>query len=459
MNNVSLLYYWLVLYRRRFSIVGITIVAMISAAVLSTVYPGIYEAEAVFFIPQNDTNQGAAFYAATGNTEIQQNALVPPEKDTGLKPYIGYLKSRELAVAVQAEYPSKPLKNFLKNDVDFEVTEETLLRIFSRDRNAQTAADIANSYLKHLNLLVSKLARRSLESNIGVLESNLAALRTKIAESEGKLAGFLQSRNVASFEDEKRALTEAKMKIQTTLDANEVKAMQNTARLTATTQQLEKEGALLKQGTFDFSDPVIESLKTTLNKVGSEIAARNVKLGEHNLELAQLRAQYADTERRLQEEIDRLVSSQVKPANSAFEQLRLQLVTQLVEEAQLNAEREASLRVLDSTALRVAAFVGASPEYTSLSTESQSLRTSYEQLLRSLNETRIQLARQPNFVAVVDAAVPPRTASFPVLPLNVAVAMLVGLAVGIAYAFLTNYADDVDRLSTRALIRSILTRV
>lgn len=458
MKNISLLYYWLVLYRRRFSIFGIIGCAIVSSVVLSLFYPATYEAQTVFFIPTNDTNQGASFFAPTGVADIKQQALLPADKDTGLKPYIGYLKGRDLAIEVQKDFPQKPLKNYLRNDMDFEVTEEGLLRIYSRDRNAQRAADIATSYLKHLNELIAGLTRKSLESNVAVLDSNIESLRTQMAANETKTAEFLAQRNVASFTDESKTLTSIKASIQSSLDSNEVRSSQNAAKIAATTAELNKEGALLKEGTFDFTDPVIESLKDSLNKLGAEIASRNVKVGTQNVELESLRAQYAETETRLRKQIDQLIGSQVKPTNSAFEQLRVQIVGLLVEEADLHAEREGNLKVLDNIAARVAAYVGASPEFDQLSLEGQTLRNSFEQLLLSSNETNIQLARKTNFLAIVDPPAPPAQPSFPVLPLNVAVAILVGFGLAIAYAFFMNYVDDVDRVSTRSMIRALLAK-
>jgi uncharacterized protein involved in exopolysaccharide biosynthesis len=81
----------------------------------------------------------------------------------------------------------------------------------------------------------------------------------------------------------------------------------------------------------------------------------------------------------------------------------------------------------------------------------------YEQLKTDLQETEMQQARKIQYVVAVDYAKPPEDPSFPLMWLNVIVALLFGLLTGIFYAFLIDYIEETGKIRKRKIIKELIS--
>jgi uncharacterized protein involved in exopolysaccharide biosynthesis len=78
----------------------------------------------------------------------------------------------------------------------------------------------------------------------------------------------------------------------------------------------------------------------------------------------------------------------------------------------------------------------------SLSKESETYKLVYETVLKKQSETTLQGDINRTNVLLVDAAVPPDKKYSPRIVLNVALAIFVGLFLGVGLAFFFDYLDD-----------------
>jgi uncharacterized protein involved in exopolysaccharide biosynthesis len=81
----------------------------------------------------------------------------------------------------------------------------------------------------------------------------------------------------------------------------------------------------------------------------------------------------------------------------------------------------------------------------------------YEQLNIDLQETEMQEARDIKYVVVVDYANPPVNPSFPIMWLNVLIALPFGLVAGIFYAFFIDYIEETSKIRKRKIIKELLS--
>ena len=69
----------------------------------------------------------------------------------------------------------------------------------------------------------------------------------------------------------------------------------------------------------------------------------------------------------------------------------------------------------------------------------------------------MQQARKIQYVVVVDYAKPPEKPSFPIMWINVVVALLFGLVAGVFYAFFIDYIEETSKIRTRKIIEELLS--
>ena len=78
-----------------------------------------------------------------------------------------------------------------------------------------------------------------------------------------------------------------------------------------------------------------------------------------------------------------------------------------------------------------------------------------EALSTNLAETTAQTKRSPQVAVVVDSASPPEEPSFPIVSLNVIVALIIGFVAGVFYAFFVEYLEETKDKRLFRLVRAI----
>jgi uncharacterized protein involved in exopolysaccharide biosynthesis len=68
-----------------------------------------------------------------------------------------------------------------------------------------------------------------------------------------------------------------------------------------------------------------------------------------------------------------------------------------------------------------------------------------------------QKEKEMQIAVIVDKAIPPEKPSFPVLWLNLIVAGMVGIIVGVFYAFFMNYIEETRKIRTTKIIKELLS--
>src|SRR5262245_48558861 len=122
MHEKSLLDYWLILYERRTTIYLVVLTAAIASQVIGELVTPVYEARAALYIP---AGLAPVSYVSTGSTSsLAREQGSPLSTEIAYKPYMGMLKSVQLAQLVSKQFPSKNVSKLLRSDVDFEVTED-----------------------------------------------------------------------------------------------------------------------------------------------------------------------------------------------------------------------------------------------------------------------------------------------------------------------------------------------
>jgi uncharacterized protein involved in exopolysaccharide biosynthesis len=454
MQQKTLLYYWLVLYKRKKEIIIITFISLCVALVLSKLLPPVYEAKAIFYVPAS--SPALTYLSPTSVDRMARDATMPTPKEDVFGPYIGLLKSRKIAEYVHKDFPQKRTEKMLLSDIDFELTDEFLLKIYSRDRDPVLSANIANAYVKYLNILLQEASLSNSSQDKVLLNKQLTTAEENLQNAKNALKDFEEKKNFASLEEEIKNLTNQKIAYQSQLENTRVLIKENAEKMQSLKEQINKESIIVAENDFILSNPSIEHLQKKLSDLAAQIAAARVELKETHPNLKILKSQYEETSARLKQEIQILVASQIKPTNTFFEQLRQNLVTLLVDESRLNATLKGYYEVLSRINDRLLIYPAIKAEWNKLNDNVEHYRKIHEQLRLDFQETEMQHLRDMQFVVLVDSAEPPQKPAFPVWWLNAIVAFICGLLAGIFYAFFIEYIQVTRKIRTKKIIKEIL---
>lgn len=440
MNSYTLYDYWWVLYKRKYVILLTAAWSVAFAAVLSLMLPDIYEAKAVFFVPSKP--DALTFFSGAGSTQVTRAPLVPDTRAGVQKTYLGILESDGMRAKAHEAFPQRTLRE-LRRHVDFKTGDNFMLRVYVRDRDPALAARIANHYVENFNQMVNAYSLKSTVENRTALKQLLGETQEKLATARAALANFQRENKVALVKEESQDLTKLKNDFVKQLDDANVKAQEVTSKLQAVQEQFSRESNVYVSSKIAATSSLVQTLEKQLSDLESQIAGARVNLTENHPEVQALRAQYLQKKKDLNEEMNRIVKSEVKVQNTFLENLRQEMVNLYVERELLKARKAALTRQIGEVEIRIDNLPRLQSRYEQLNWDISQYQKLVENLHVGLEEAAAQEHRALHSIVVVDEATVPDKPIFPDMVLNILVALGLGLVGGIFYALLIDYFDRV----------------
>jgi|GEM_PF-1292411 len=456
MQERSLLDYWLIVYERRVVIYLVIVISIVSALLIGELVSPIYEARSALYIP---AKLAPVSYVASGSSStLVREQGSPLSQEVAYKPYLGILKSVQLAQIVNAQYPIKSVTKLLRSDVDFEVTDELIVRVYARDPDPKLAANVANAYVEGLNKILADSSQAQVDREPAYIKSALSRIDEELQRAETELRLFEEEHHLANLDAELAALSAKKTALQDKADDTLVQIAASRGKKTALVGEFKREGQDLESSEVAMTSPLIQNLRTQLAEALTKLSELEVELGGNNLQVMAQRQRKQELEQKLSEEIRRWFSSRIKPESSYLETLRQQLVDVVIEEQGLQAMREANVQSVLRLNQRLRAYPEIRARAAALNANVQRYRKLQEQLRANLTEAQLQTNRQMQMVVQLDRAEPPGRPAFPIWWLNVLVALFAGTLAGIGYAFFLNYLKETRDVRTVRVVRAILAQ-
>ncbi|MGH7256704.1 MAG: GumC family protein [Nitrospirales bacterium] len=270
-DEVNLLDYWRVMWKRRRLIVGLCTVAVAAALGASLMMPKIYESTATL-LPQLESHDGGglgALLAASGAAGAAQGLGIslPGMPATPTDIFAAMLKSRIMADEVIARFDlleryatetMQDARKALEGATSIKVTKEKVIRITVEDQDPKMAADIANFYVANLDRLNRTLNVSKASQNRKFIEQRLEETQVHLARAEEVLKDFQTKNKTVAVEAQSQAMIEAAASVQAQISAHEVQLQvmssylsadhPEVARVRSTIEELRKQLHLLESG-------------------------------------------------------------------------------------------------------------------------------------------------------------------------------------------------------------------
>lgn len=234
-DDVNLLDYWRVIWKRRWMISGISVAAVLTAMVVSFLMPTIYESTTTL-LPTLDSKEGgglAGLLSATGGGGAAQSLgiTLPSAPATPADIFMSMLKSRIMADEVirqfdlQTVYQAKTMQDVrkaLEGNTQIAVSKEKVIKITVEAETPQLAADIANFYVANLDRLNRTMNVTKAGQTRVFLERRLAETKTKLVREEEELKEFQIKNRTVAIEPQAQAMIQAAAMVQAQIMAQEV---------------------------------------------------------------------------------------------------------------------------------------------------------------------------------------------------------------------------------------------
>ncbi len=442
MQDRPLLHYWLILHRRS-RLIGLTVLSSVGFAILiSLILPKEYEARSVMFVPSSDVR--VSFRYNENSAGLTSAPVFPtPDEDVAAL-HIGMLQSHDITQRISTEFPSKT-PDRLKVDVDFVTNKYFYIEIYARDRDPKLAADVANAYPRQFNELQRSFLLSRFQETRRTLEAQIQKISEALAQAKEQKAEYEKKTKVLSVPMETEKLTTQKSTLVSDLNSAQVDLTQAEERLKSLKGQVEAEAKTYLPTEVVTSNPLIEKLRGQISDFEIQLAGFGTDLTAEHPQAVAVRAQRDLAKAAMEQEIQRVLKSQTKSADSLSEKLRHDLAAAYVDSDVLRARIPALRQSIESITRAIRELPDRERTFDEMDNAIHRHEATYQTLLDKEEEVGSQLAWQFQSAVVSEVATPPSTPAFPVLWLNIAISGVLGLIAGVLYAFFLEYLADVRR--------------
>lgn len=323
-------------------------------------------------------------------------------------------KNMDIRVWLADEFLSRYIKVEPARDARF-----LYIKFYSSDPNF--SAVVANTYARAYADYNLELKVTPFKEAGKWFSEKLDSVKVKADKASGELREYQKKKGVVSlggsyYDDAiqrldqiNRELVDAKAKLYETMVAM---------------RRLEESKGSYESLPEVITNAFIQNLKTEKIKLEIALSELSEKVGRRHPQYLRLQSELETINSKLDAEIKNIINAIRQDHNSAKERVR-------------NLEKALAGQKSEVLNLNISRY-----EIDSLNRESEAFKQTYDTVLKKFNETALQSDINRTNVFLIDNAVPPTEKHSPKLFLNMTLAVLVGLFLGIGLAFFFDYMDD-----------------
>lgn len=478
-EGLDLREYWDVIVRRRRVILGCAVLVALAGLIMSLLIRPVYTATATLQIEQDSPSilgfetlfSERTYYDDFFDTQVQiirsrslaervidREALMQNPQALGLRSdsagvvvgtVTGWIGDAVIRVRELIGTATPPIERRGASGPDREREEEEALR--SRAVQALTSGisvrPVEGTHLAHLswsgshpvtaatvtNAIVDVYIDMSLEAKYDAAEEAsqflteaIERLESEIAELQSEMQRFGSERDIVSLNDRQTTVQQRLADLSTQHSQAQTERMlkqMEYERLTGSDPVLPPDAIA--------NNPRIGQLEAEYRQLEQQYSEMSVRFTDEWPEMERLRDQMEAVQDRIEAEKQRVVDSLAETARQAYESALLR--EENLKQALDQQKREAMNLSRDLTSLENTRLT--------LQTKQQTL----QQLLTRQSETGVSARLQgmrTSSIRRVDEARPPASPSHPDIPLNVGVASILGLLLGLGIAFVQDRLDN-----------------
>ncbi len=321
------------------------------------------------------------------------------------------------------------------------VTNTSILSLQISWSDPQTSASIANEFA---TVFVER--QRELMSNqaIGALEQlakQLPAARQRLLVAEQNLSKYEISHNIADLSTQTTSTVNAAINTDQKINQVELDRRQADAQIASLSSSLAGMSATTGGGSSTAQNPVLPTLRQKLADLTIALGSAQGHYTDSHPQVISLKQQIADVNRQIARTAPTILASSSTIANPVYQQLSQQLqaakATSQADAAQLAqlAKQRAALNP------QLAALPGQAQRVAELKRQALSAENTYNALQQKYNDASIASTTGISDVAITQRASKDLAAKTPHLALNLIIATIIGVLLGLGVVFLVDWFD------------------
>lgn len=425
------------LKKKRKLIVSTFLIFVVLSTVINFIIPPTYEAEATLRIKQpKGLADSLLADLPTGN---------PMGTKQLMSTYAEILKSRTVVQEVidrtqSAKEDIPKYEDMLKRITTLPVKDTEILDIKVQGDTPAEARDVANTLIEvFLNRLTS-LVREQQSTVKEFIALRLRESKTELEQAEAALEKYKQEQKIVDPSVEGKVLLDKLAAIDKLAADNKVALAASQATLASVQQQLgsEKIGAIT-------DNPLIQQYKGKLADLEVQLVSLLQNYTDKHPQVVATKAAIAETQAKLKVELLRVANEDAASANPIHQSLLQTKIQAEAAQAVASAQKQAIDQISTDGNKEINKLPAKEQGLVKVARDASVAQEIYIMLAKRHEEARISEVMEPTDVQIIDNAIAPEKSIKPKKLLNIVIAAILGLFVGIGMAFFTEYFNKTIR--------------
>lgn len=447
-EEISLVDLFYLIWKKRSLIISLFVISVIIALIYSLLSPKIYEAKTVILLPQQASTTSSALSLIAQNLPISLGLPSTPSANM-----VAILKSRSAAEYVFNKLNLRDYfreKNYedaleeLMKSIKVAVNDkENTIILTAEARDPKLAADIANTYVEALGKINASLGIYTAKRTKEFLEKQIERVRKDLEIAENKLKEFQEKKLIFSVDEEAKAIINALANIEAEMQMTSISlkvAKDNFENLKREliNQQKIQEKDFLAITSLTATSTTLADLRNKLISQESELALLSIDYGQNHPKVLAVKHMIEETKRIMRDELGRVYKAINN--SSLYDLFNLQM------NILVNESKERALaNVLKQYQDKLSRLPELGLVLSKLLRDVKVQETIYTMLLSQYEQAKIDETKEIINISVLDPAVPPSKKSKPSTILNVIIAGISSIFLGVFLVFFLNFWENLRK--------------
>jgi len=436
-SEIGLRDYLEVLQRRKWIVIEVFIVLVGTVALGSFLQTPIYRATVALLVETEAPAFGRYSELPLVATALQVSRIQSVETHKRL------ITRRPLLTAVIEALGLEASAKKLEKQISVETFRDTdVFEIHVDDKDPVLAADIANSVADNYVLFNQEYRRESAKSAASFLEEQLAAVKEDLVQAEEEVEQYKRATGISDLDEETRQQIDVLGKLEGEQASAEANAQAASAQDRVIEEKLSEQEQFQLRASTEAPNPVIQDLETELARLETQRAGL---LEEYVAESSQVRtvdAQIDKLKQQLSQQLETVLAASTRAANPVRDELLADAARNRAAAVAAHKRAEALSEAVRRAQARLGDIPATEKELARLLRAKNVADRVYTLLLEKYQDVRVAEAMSLSNVRLVEPAAIPESPIKPRKKLNIALACIFGLILGIMLASLIEYLDD-----------------
>ena len=436
-SEIGLRDYFKVLQRRKWIVIEVFVALVGIVAIGSFLQTPVYRATAVLLVETEGPSFG----------RYEELPLVARTLDVThirtIETHKRLITGRPVLEAVIEDLGLQLTIRELQREIAAETFRDTdVIEIHADNSDPLLATDIANSVARNYVLVNQEYNRASTENASLFLEQQLAVVKDELVQAEEETEHYKRSKGISDLDEETRQQIEVLGKLEGEVASAEAAAQAAAAQSQVIEEKLSQQERFRLRDSTEKPNPLVEELQTELARLEAQRAGL---LEEYAVESHDVRAVGAQIDS-LKQQLSQQLNTVLASATTGTSPVHDELLTHAARTRATAVAVRKRVAALGQTLQQAEAELGDMPttekELARLVRAKNVAERVYTLLLEKYHEVRVAEALKLSSARLVEAAAVPESPVKPRKGLNITLACIFGLILGIMLASLVEYIDD-----------------